>query len=87
MDEANALYVTYKTINAEALITFDDDKLEQSILLREKYSREYLDYVDKGAHLRYINILKNVMSTDKEFRKNTYNKLMSEQFTEFEPLA
>ncbi len=87
MDEANALYLTYKTINAEALITFDDDKLEQSILLREKYAREYLDYIDNGAHLRYINILKYVVSIDKYFRKNTYNNLMSEQFTEFEPLS
>jgi hypothetical protein len=86
MDEANALYLTYKTINAEALIAFDDDKLEQSILLREKYAREYLDYVDKGAHLRYINVLKDVLLTDKEFRKDTYNKLMSEQFADFEAI-
>lgn len=89
MNEANALYTTYKAINAEAIVTFEDDKLEQTILLREKYAREYLDYEDKGAHLKYINILKEVLSLDVCFeeRKSRYNKLMSEYFTDFEPLA
>ena len=87
MNEANTLYKTYKEINAEAIITFADDKLKQSILLREKYARDYLDYEDKGAHLRYINILKEVLSKELTERKEVYNKLMTEKFVEFEPVV
>ena len=87
MNEANALYNTYKGINAEAIITFADDKLEQSIILREKYARDYLDYEDKGAHLRYINVLKKVLSNELTERKEMYNKLMTEKFVEFAPVV
>jgi hypothetical protein len=86
MDEANSLYTQYKTINQEAILTFDDEKLKQAIELREKYASDYLDYEEKGNHLRYINVLKEVLSKPKIYRKNTYNKLMIPIFPQFEPL-
>lgn len=89
MVEANTLYKTYKAINADAIITFDDDKLSQTITLREKYAREYLDYEDKGSHLKYVNILKEVLleNRGKEQRKEIYNKLMTKQFADFQPVV
>jgi len=78
MMEANELYATYKTVNAEAVTTFDNDALDKSIRLREEYARKFLDYEDTGAHSAYIRILKRVRSVEWNRRRMAYNRLMTE---------
>lgn len=77
MRQANALYKAYKEINAEAIITFEDGLLKQSISMREEYATRFLDYIDRGAHAIYIDILKQVLSKDMEKRQQTYDSLMT----------
>ncbi len=76
--EANELYATYKTINAQALTTFDNNSLDQSICLREEYARKFLDYEDTGAHSVYIRILKRVRAVEWSRRRMAYNRWMTE---------
>ena len=78
MTEANELYATYKTVNAEAVITFDNDALDKSIRLREEYAHKFLDYEDTGAHSAYIRILKRVRTIEWNRRRMAYNRLMTE---------
>lgn len=78
MMEANELYATYKTVNTQAITTFDDDALDQSIRLREEYARKFLDYEDTGAHSAYIRILKRVRTIEWNQRRMAYNRLMTE---------
>lgn len=80
MIEANDLYHMYKEANKEALITFSDHKLRETIELREKYSLEYLDYEDKGSHKTYIEVLSKVLSVPWHTREKTYQKLMQQYF-------
>lgn len=77
MLQANALYAEYKTINALALDTFEDDALDQSIRLREEYARKFLDYEDTGAHRAYIGILKRVRAARQDIRSTAYSRLMA----------
>jgi hypothetical protein len=56
MNQANALYKTYKEVCAKAIETFQDEPLDRGIELRQEYARKFLDYEDTGAHiLRYFN--------------------------------
>jgi hypothetical protein len=85
MLEANKLYSVYKTANAQAVATFEDAALDQSINLREEYARKFLDYEDTGAHSAYIAILKRVRAVEWNRRRTVYNRLMTESryFSDF----
>lgn len=85
MMQANALYTTYKVVNAQAVETFDDAALEESIRLREEYARRFLDYEDTGAHQTYIGILKRVRALDWARRRPAYNRWMTQSiyFSDF----
>ena len=74
--EADTLYKTYKLININALIDFDENKLSQVIQMREEYATKFLDYIDSGAHTIYINILKQLLLVEKTKRKLLYDNLM-----------
>ena len=88
MVQANNLYQQYKAVNALAITTFDDDSLDQSILLRKQYAATFLDYEDAGAHSAYIHILIRVRNTTPLRRRTTYNSLMnhSPHFRDFTPV-
>lgn len=81
MIEANNLYHMYKSANKEALITFSDEKLKETIDLRKKYSKEFLDYEDNGSHKLYINVLTCVLSQPQQKRERCYMSLMRKHFT------
>jgi len=89
MVQANELYQRYKAVNATAITTFDDDSLNQSILLRKQYAATFLDYEDAGAHSAYIHILIRVRNTmPLQKRRFIYNSLMthSPHFRDFTPV-
>ena len=88
MVQANELYQRYKAVNATAITTFDDDSLDQSILLRKQYAATFLDYEDAGAHSAYIHILIRIRNTQQLRRRTTYNSLMnhSHHFHHLTPL-
>lgn len=85
--QANDLYRRYKSANADALATFSNADLDDSIRLREEYATKFLDFEDTGAHSAYIAILKRVRSLDEneQTRRRLYNTWMTESryFSDF----
>lgn len=81
--QANELYNTYKTLNAEAITTFDDETIRQVISLRKEYAKHFIGYINNG-HQYYINILEKVLSLeqDQTLRQKIYNKLLENQLRE-----
>jgi hypothetical protein len=88
MNQANALYKTYKEVCAHAIETFQDDPLDRGIELRQEYARKFLDYEDTGAHSAYIAILQQVRALDSNpgLRRRMYNRWMTQSayFSDFE---
>ncbi len=87
MNQANALYKTYKEVCAQAIETFQDEPLDRGIELRQEYARKFLDYEDTGAHSAYITILQRVRALDSNpgLRRRMYNRWMTQSayFSDF----